>query len=123
MAVMTRVSQIMNKRLPAFTLVQSLVAMVIVMFTMGLFTTIYVNIMKSSDHHRKIQASLLLDKMAMETKKGKVFLDAEIKTEAFIVEKKITPYGGATNLSVLSLKAIDKNQRFLAERNELIFIQ
>ena len=74
-------------------------------------------------HHRKIQASLLLDKIAMETKKTKVFLDEEIKTEAFTVEKKITPYTGATALSVFSLKALDKNEKLLAERNELIFTQ
>ena len=123
MAAMSVLSRIMRIKLPAFTLVQSLLAMVIVMFTMGLFTTIYVNVMKSSDHQRRIQTSLLLDKIAMDTKKAKIFLDEEIKADSFTVEKKVAPYGGASNVSVFSLKVLDKNQKLLAERNELIFTQ
>ena len=110
-------------KLKASTLVEALVAMVIVMLAVGMFTTIYVNVMKSSDHNRKVLASVLLDKIAMETKQKKVFLDEQIKTEEFIVDKKIVPYEGAAGLSVLSLKASDKNEKLLAERNELIFTE
>ena len=110
----------MNRRLKASTLVEALTAMVIVMLALSLFTTIYVNIMKSGEHQRKMQAALLLDKIAVETKQNKIFLDEKIKTGEFVLQKQVAPYNGAVNLSMLSLKAFDGNEKLLAERNELI---
>ena len=113
----------MNKKLKASTLVEALTAMVIVMLALGVFTTIYVNVIKSGEYHRKTQAALLLDKIAVETKQNKIFLDEKIKTGGFVLEKKVTPYNGASNLSLLSLKAFDGKEKLLAERNELILTE
>ena len=112
-----------HKKLKGSTLVEVLIAMAIVMFVIGLFTTIYLNVIKSSDHHRKIKAALLLDKMAFETKQSRLFLDEEIKSDEFVLVKRISPYPGVSNLSHLTLKVFDKNKKLLSERNELIFTQ
>lgn len=112
---------LLNKKLKGSTLVEALTAMVIVMLALGVFTTIYVNVMKSGDRQRKVQAGLLLDKIAMETKRDQLFLDAEFKTEEFVIQKRVSPYSGGANLFSLTLEAFDKNKKLLSVRNELIF--
>ena len=110
----------MRKKLKGSTLVEALVAMIIVMLALGVFTTVYVNVLKSGDRHRKLQAGLLLDKIALEAKQNRLLLDAEYKTEEFVIQKKVEVYGGAEGLLSLSLKAFDKNEKLMAVRNELI---
>ena len=112
-----------HKKLKGSTLVEVLIAMAIVMFVVGLFTTIYLNVLKSSDHYRKIEAALLLDKMAFATKQSRLFLDEEIKADEFVLVKRISPYPGVSNVSRLTLKVFDKSEKLLSERNELIFTQ
>ncbi len=109
-----------NKKLKASTLLEALVAMVIVMLALGVFTTIYLNVLRSGDYHRKTEAGLLLEKIAMETKQSKTFIDTEFNLEEFVIIKKIITYEGAENLSLLSLKAFDKKEKLLVERNELL---
>jgi|CXWL01.1.fsa_nt_gi hypothetical protein len=111
---------ILNKKIKAATLIESLIAMVIVMLCFGISTTVYINVISSGNQIQKLKSELILKKVAMETKKEHLFLDEEITLDEITVRKKITPYNGLKNLSQINLQAYNSNEKLLSEYNELV---
>lgn len=111
---------LLNTKLKGTTLIESLIAMVVVMLCFGIATTVYVNVITSGNQVQKLKSQLLLKKIASETKQNRLFLDKKTSSDEIIVEKKIIQYGGMKNLLQLNLKAYTKNEKLLSEYNELV---
>ena len=110
-------------KLKAATLIESLMAMIIIMLCLGIATMIYVNIMNADNNSLKLKAQLVLAEQAYQAKSSNTFLDDNTETETLLIEKKIEKYKQQDNLILLYLKAFDKNtKKLLAERKELIVV-
>ena len=110
-------------KLKASTLIESLIAMVIIVVCVGIATTIYVNVLDSDKQRQKLKAALLLDDIAIKTKAGKNFLDEEMTIENWKIKKTVGRYKDYSNLYQFTLKVIDSENKRIALRNELIVIQ
>jgi type II secretory pathway pseudopilin PulG len=108
------------KKLKAFTIMESMVAMIIIAFSLGTAVMIYVNVMSSSDNVRRKNADLLINEIMDEFGSEKGNLDQKWSTEVFDVEKRIIPYHKAEELDRISVKVFDKNGKELAVGNKLI---
>jgi len=108
------------KRIQASTLVESLIAMVVVVISFGIATTVYINVLSSGEEVQKLKSMAILQKIAVEVKQDHLFLDDDLKEGEFVIEKKIVSYNGQKYLFHLKLKAFSKNSKQLAEYNELI---
>ena|SRR5688572_27984163 len=111
---------LLSYKLKAATLIESLVAMVIMVLFFGIATMVYLNVMNADQHRQKLKVTLLLDDLAHQTKASGSFFDQVLKTEEMQIVQSIIAYNNTENLSVLSIKAFDLKGKLLAERNELI---
>jgi hypothetical protein len=112
---------LLKPTLKSSTLIESLTAMVIVLLSFGIGTTIFSNVTSSSPLNEKTRAEILLKEVAAQTIHEKKFLDSETESAGIKIVKKVSPYNGANGLSILSIKALNRSNKVIAERNQLIF--
>jgi Tfp pilus assembly protein PilV len=114
---------LLTKKITASTLLESLIAMVVVMVSFAIASAIYLQILSSGGEFQKLKAAALLQKIADETKQNRLYLDDNITVDQFVVEKKVVSYNGQKHLFHLKLKVFMQKEKQLAEYNELITIQ
>jgi len=102
------------------TIIEVILALVIIMLTMGIALMIYLNITNSKYTMQKFNAHLLINDISINIIKNKKYLDEVIEKKELVINKSIIPYKGIPNLSVLHLAVLDKHKKKLAERKELI---
>ena len=113
----------MTKKIKGSTLIEVLVAMIIVMVTFGIAMAIFINVSSSDRHVQKLKAQLLLSEVAIRTKAENSFIDATIELENITLNKTITSYREIPGLNILLLEAFDINGKKVAERKELIIVE
>lgn len=107
------------------TLVETLVAMIIVMLAFGLGLMIYLNVIQSSGAHQKLNAQLKMNRIAIEARDKNLLLDEEYPSETLKIIKTIEPYDEALpgKLKVLKIEAFDAGGKKIGERKELIIAE
>jgi hypothetical protein len=113
----------MKAKLKAATILESMVAMTIIVVCLGIGTMIFVNILNNDRDRLSLKATLLLNNESLKTKKEKFFIDGEEKEEGFTIKKTFVKYSETENLLQMSLKAFDENGKLIIERKELIIIE
>ncbi len=110
-------------KLKAGTLIESLVAMVIIIVCLGVGTMIYSNVLNSDKQRFKFKAILMLNKEAEQIKMEKNFIDVEKMIGDYMIRKIIMKISQSENLYRLSLIVFDKSGKPIGVRNELIFTE
>ena len=113
----------MTKKIKASTLIEVLIAMILVMFSFGIAMAIYINVSLSDHLVQKLKAELLLNETAIETKAGNSFIDEKTGLGNISVNKTVTSYNGISGLHLLLLEAFDVNGKKISERKELIIVK
>lgn len=113
----------MKKKLKAATLMESLIAMVILVVCFGIATMIYFNILHSDKQRIKLKALLLINKKIFIIKKEKKIIDTEYKEGPFILKANFEKLEGASNLFHFKLSASDGEGNMIAIHDELLPIQ
>jgi Tfp pilus assembly protein PilV len=108
------------KKLKAATLLESLIAMIIIVMCLSIGTMIYSNILSSDKQRIQLKAMFILNSEAQQTKTEKSFLDAEKQVDEWNVKKTVEHYDQTENLYRLSITITDKDGKVVATRNELI---
>jgi len=114
---------IIYDRVKASTLVESLIAMVIMVVCLGVGTMIYTNVLDSDKQRNKLKAMLLIKKESMEIRSEKNFLDAEKQIGDWIIQRTVEKYDQTENIYKLALSVIDPNKKIIAVHNELILVE
>jgi hypothetical protein len=109
-------------KLKGSSLMEAIVAMVISSAIFIIALSIYIKVNDYSYKNSEINSILILDDVAIETKKSKTFFDEDIDKGAIIVKKQISKYNNKENLILLHLEAVTKEQKVLSSRNELIIL-
>jgi hypothetical protein len=112
---------LLKKTLKGTTLVESLVALVIMTVCFGISSYIYVNVTGSQNDRLRFKAWILLNDVSKNLKDPVVGEDV-FKDEDMTIEKKISKYEDNESTGQLSLKAKDKSGNVLAELNQIIAI-
>jgi len=110
----------LNGKLKASTLIESLVAMVIIITCLGVSSMIYSNVLNSDNQRTQLKAMLILSEEAIATKTEKSLLDSEKQIGDWTIKKTVESYPQSENVFKLSLTAINKSGKIIAIRNELI---
>jgi hypothetical protein len=113
----------LDKKLKATTIIESMIAMIIIVICFGIGTMIFNNILSSDKHRQELKAMLYLNQEAIEIKKEKIFLDNEKQIGEWTIKSKIEKYEQTENLIKLELLAINSKGKIIAKRNELIVIE
>ena len=112
----------LNQKLKASTLLESMVAMVLLMMCFGISLKIYLDVSMSGDHQKTLKAENLLKKIAIETVQEDRIKNEILLIENLRIEKKISSYHEIDKLQVLCITAFDEHGKIMAFRRELIMI-
>lgn len=111
----------MLEPLKASTLVETLVAMIIVMLAFGIGLMIYLNVIQSSGVQKRLNANLQMNQIAIEAVSKNLLADDEYKLETMKIVKTVQPYSsGSDKLKLLTIVAFDGNNKKIGERKELV---
>ena len=108
-------------KLKGNTLLEVLVAMVILLFCTSLATTIYINVLQSQSTGEKINTYLKLQELSSQIEKEKDFLDKEWEENGFNFKKTCKPFKGNDAIIVLKLEAKNPNKKTVTEYKKIIF--
>lgn len=109
-------------KLKAATLIESLVAMVIIMLCFGVSAMIYINVLNGGNYRLKLNAHARLSEIAIESKNKKNFIDREIAGEKLDVKVSFSSYKGS-ELSLMHIAAYDKQGKLIGTRKEIISVE
>ena len=110
----------LTAQVKASSLIETIVAMMIVMLVFFVATTIYVNVLRNSVSLGVLSAGQQLQTIAEETKKNKSYFSETVELENITIIKTCTSYGSSDQLYLLDLEAEDKSGRVIANHKELI---
>lgn len=101
-------------KVKASTLVETMVAMVLLCIVMGISMVIFLQSTSSSLNYEKVRASILVQNTIEETRSSFSFSDSEVEVENITLVKSVTPYEGQESLVQVEIVAINSENKVLA---------
>ncbi|MBK8562378.1 MAG: hypothetical protein IPN76_03290 [Saprospiraceae bacterium] len=111
--------------LPGTTIVETVMAMLLVMVSLGIGLMIYLNVLTSERLVARVKAQALLSRISEETIAQQLFISEALEADGMVVEKKVAPYAAEfPDAYLLTLTAFAaKNKQPLCELKEIIYPQ
>lgn len=113
----------LDPHLKASTLIESLIAMVVLVLCLGIATMIFTNILHSDKDRKELTAAQIADREIIRTKQEKNFLDAEYEVNDLIIKKTVEKYEQTENLFILSLAVLNADRKPVYIHRELILVE
>jgi hypothetical protein len=110
-------------RIKSATLVETIVAMVIILVIFSITTTVLVQTNKVSFSTKKIKADYVIDQFAEETGLEKSFFDDEKNAGTFTIQKRISENSFSQKVVVVRFSAMDKNGELISAENRIFKIK
>jgi Tfp pilus assembly protein PilV len=109
-----------RRKLPGSTLMEVVIAMVIIILVFGIAMIIYTNVTRLSLSARKVRAAAILQDLLLQANNRKDNSDRSIRVEEFRIEQKITRFQNEPGLSEIELTAFGENQEQVAQLQQII---
>ncbi len=109
----------LNDKIKAFSIIESMVSMVIVVIVFSLSSMVIGNVTKTGISKEKQDAYMLVKSMRDKTLKNNRFIDEAIEVNGLLIEKIITDYHRNEDLKILRIEA-SKNEEVLYTSKEII---
>ncbi|MCR6641070.1 MAG: hypothetical protein NVV82_19280 [Sporocytophaga sp.] len=113
-------AELIQQKIKASSLIEVVVAMVVMVITFGVGMMIYHNILRSGINLQNVKAEMLLSKISEETIRSRSYFDEDINEGELIVRKKVGKYQNNALLLLLEIQVYSKEEKLLAESNNLI---
>ncbi len=104
----------------ASTILEVVIAMVIIIMVFGIAMMIYTNVLRLSLSAKKIKAQAILQEIVLKSEQTKDFSTQSITIDDFRVEQEIKPYLNDTLLNEIHVTAYDGNQQKITELQKVI---
>ena len=112
----------LKTKIKAFTIMESMVAIVIIMIVFGLSSVVIIDISSSGITKEKQYAYTLVQQLRAETFQQSRFIDESFELDNLMIEKTFLDYPESSELKVLLITAYrDKEKLF--ESKELVLIK
>ena len=115
-------ASLINTKVKGTTIIEAIIAFVIVLTSFGICMTVYTNSLSSKNSSVAFRALTKVKEISAKTKSQKNYLDEQTVFENIKYEKKITAYPNSQNLYNLSIKASTENDIILVQAQEIITI-
>lgn len=109
-----------SKTVRASTIMEVLIAMIMIIVVFGIAMMIFTNVLNSSLSVKKIRAQAILHEMMLNVEKSRNEVSQSVSTDDFRIEQEIKPYNGNVALIDVHLTAFDNNQQKVAELEKVI---
>ncbi|HAF29361.1 MAG TPA: hypothetical protein DCG75_09980 [Bacteroidales bacterium] len=111
------------KKLKASTLIETIIAMLIVTIAFSLALMLMLSISKNSNNSLKTKAYFLANEVLVKTKSEKTYFDQDFDYGNILIKKTVAEYENNEELFQLNISAYDVRNYKLVEQNELIIIE
>jgi len=112
----------LESKVEAFTIMESMVAMIIVIIVFSLSSMVILHVSSSGISREKQNAYMLVKKIHNETIRQNRWISETIELDDFMIEKTISDYGRSTELKEFSITA-SKNSKKMYELKDLILLK
>jgi hypothetical protein len=113
---------ILKRKIQATTIVETIVALLLVFISFGIGISVYLNIMRTDALVLKTKAATVLERIMKETKQEDRFIDENIEEGILTISKKISKYDAKIEgLYILSLEAVNPENRVIHSLKELVY--
>lgn len=102
------------------TLVETLAAMVIIIFCSTMATVIYLNTLSSQNTGQKLKAYYMATEVINQSIQKKDFIDGSITANGLTVSKSCKPYQSKSNLIQIKVEVKSEAGKVLWSQNQLI---
>ncbi|MBN2786870.1 MAG: hypothetical protein JXQ69_00975 [Paludibacteraceae bacterium] len=114
---------ILTPKIQASTLVEVIVALIIIVSSFGMAMMVIDGNSKSANTHALIQAQQCVLMEKDKTMKERRFFNEETDYKSIHIVKTLTDYPNSTELKVLEIQAFDANKKILVSQRELIIAE
>jgi Tfp pilus assembly protein PilE len=111
------------RRLPGSTIVETIVALVVILVIFGIATTVFVQVSLHSFSVRKQQAAALINDYAVSTGEQHSFFNEEVTKDGLLLKKEVTGYPGNEQVTVITFEIRDSNNEILGNQKRLYRIK
>jgi type II secretory pathway component PulJ len=109
-----------RRKLPGSTLMEVVIAMVIIILVFGIAMMIYTNVTRLSLSARKVRAAAILQDLLLQANNRQDNSDRSIRVDEFRIEQKITRFPNEPGLSEIELTAFGEHQEQVAQLQQII---
>lgn len=113
---------LLTTKLTAHSIVEAMVAMIIIMLSFGIGMSIYMNILTSDMTIGKANANIILNEFLEKTKLEKTFVNQTFNTKSGVIEKSLKQYKNSQNSYLLELKYFDHKRQFIHGIKEILYL-
>jgi hypothetical protein len=110
-------------KLKGYVLLESMIAMIIVMMCFGFSVMIYNTVVMGTQNKLKVLARICLENEAIKSKKQNRLVDEDADYNEFRIEKRISSFANSETIFLLHCSAITPGGIVLAEYKEIIHAQ
>lgn len=110
-------------RLSSATLVETIIAMVLILVIFGITTTVLMQTGNVSLSTKEIRARYAVNKYALQTEKEKSFFDEQKEVSLFTIQKRIQESKFNKNLVVVQFSVIDPNGNLINSQKRIFRIK
>jgi|GEM_PF-1289203 hypothetical protein len=121
---------ILVKKITASSLLETMIAMVIIMLVFGISTMIFVNVTSGNFSLQKRKADLLIKQALIQTKEQKAYVDETLDYDLIKIDRHVTNYPDTKDILMVSFVAYHVSEDSthaqydtLAQMNHLILVK
>ena len=119
---MGKLKALRMKKLKAISVVESMVAMVLIVLSFGAGMALFLQVMTTDRLTSHTRARVVLQQVMVETKQTQRYLNETLELEGLTIEKKIETYPAGTDTYVLHLQAMDSKYEQLVHIREILYL-
>jgi type II secretory pathway pseudopilin PulG len=109
-------------RLPASSLIETVLAMVLIGVVFSITTMIIVNVSRAGFTNEKMEAFAIAGELAQSTIKDQQFFDETITIGNYEAVRSVEDYDHTPNLKLLKIQVYRQDEKLLATRRQLVRI-
>jgi competence protein ComGF len=113
---------VLSKMVKASTLIETIVAMVIIMICSGLGFSLFSNLGNDVNDELRIEAEIRMNSFATETKLKAVFTDTVLESANLRLQRSFQKYTGSRTIEVLLIEAYSLSGRKMCDYKELVIV-
>jgi hypothetical protein len=113
---------VLKLKFKASTLVETIVAMVIIMICSGTGLSLFSNLSHDVNDELRIEAEIRINSLAVETKLKKEFTETTIQSSNLQVRQTFQEYQNKKRIKILMIEAYSLSGRKICEYKELVTI-
>ncbi|MEZ5199161.1 MAG: hypothetical protein R2764_23100 [Bacteroidales bacterium] len=111
---------ILIRKLKAYTLMETIISMVIILFVFGIAMMIFINVIRTDRIVEKTDVFFKMNEILYETNSKKEYSDNIFEFGNFEIRRSVVKYRNFDKLKQVTVKAFDKNGKIVGEKSELM---